>query len=501
MQTFLDQVSAHVIEQYADRMDELCIVLPNRRAGLFLKSALVRHAGKSIWSPGIFSIEDFITKLSGLQVIEPVYLQLELYEVHREIEGKNAQPLSEFLKWGQVLLSDFNDIDMYRIDAGQLFSNLNDEKAMALWNLDQKPLTEFEINYLHFYNSLAQYYDKLTARLLAKHQVYQGLAYKYAADHIETIANDLPWIKILFTGFNALTTCEEYIFTFLEKSGKAELLWDTDSYYMNDTMQEAGHFLRKYAKKFNNKGFDKVSDHFGSSKKKIEVIGVAKNTGQVKMTGQLLKQFSDNDVDLTKTAVVLNDESLILPLLNSIPEEIKEFNLTMGLPLQDTPLFRLIRSLFDLQLNSLKFDRTGSKKGRLYFRDILNVLEHPYVNQVLGYNVCSTAIEAIKTSNKIFFTYDGLISDIFSAQTAEVEFAGILFEPWKDNATIAVQKLTALIQILKTAFEQTKPDEKETVDQKNKLDMEYLFSFSKVIKKLNSITDELSVYRKCKYNL
>ncbi len=487
MQTFLDKTATYIIENYTDQTDTLCVVLPNRRAGLFLKSSLAHYAGKPIWSPAIFSVEDFIIELSGLRVIEPVYLQAELYEVHREIEGNAAQSFSEFLKWGQVLLNDFNDIDLYRINASQLFSNLTDEKALALWNLDQQPLTEFEIRYLHFYNSLLLYYDKLSDRLLKKHQGYQGLAYKFIADNIETKATEMPWKKIIFVGFNALTACEEYIFSYLEKSGIADFLWDSDSYYQDDKVQEAGNFLREHARRFNRNGFNWIENHLATDKKTIEIIGVAQNIGQVKMTGQLLNRASSEKKDLTKTAVVLNNESLIIPLLNSIPEEITEFNLTMGLPLKDTPLFRLIRSVFELQINSIKFDKSGGKNTRLYFRDILKILEHPYISLVAGYRLSNSVIKSFRDSNKIFIGYEEFKATFFTGEPKADEFFSILFAFWENNPATAIETLMALLKLLKISIERSNDTETELDGPEHKLDMEYLFSFSKVMKKLKSL--------------
>jgi len=166
MQSFLDKTATFIFNKYQDSLDKICVVLPNRRASLFLKKNLSLHAKKTIWSPTIYSIEDFIIEISGYSVIDPVYLQFELYEIHKEVEGSSAQEFSEFLKWGSVLLNDFNEIDMYLVDPNEIFGYLTDTKAISLWNPDGKPLTDFEVRYLRFFNSLKIYYDKLKERLL-----------------------------------------------------------------------------------------------------------------------------------------------------------------------------------------------------------------------------------------------------------------------------------------------------------------------------------------------
>ena len=232
MQTFLDKLSGYILESYSTNLDQICIVLPNRRASLFLKKGLADHAQKTIWSPQIFSIEDFINEYSGLNIIDPLYLQCELYNVYVEKEKGAAQTFGEFLKWGQVLLNDFNEIDMYLVSSEQLFSYLTEAKALSLWNPDQSTLTDFQVNYLQFYNSLRDYHQLLGKRLLENKQVYNGLAYRYLAENIEKKAPELNYKKIIFAGFNALTKAEGKIISYLEKSGLAEIIWDADAYYI-----------------------------------------------------------------------------------------------------------------------------------------------------------------------------------------------------------------------------------------------------------------------------
>ncbi|MCD4683323.1 MAG: PD-(D/E)XK nuclease family protein [Bacteroidales bacterium] len=483
MQAFLDKTAAYIIDNYGNSIDKVCVVLPNRRAGLFLKKNLSNQAKKTIWSPAIYSIEDFIIELSGYSVIDPVYLQFELYEVHKEVEGSAAHDFGEFLKWGRVLLNDFNEIDMYLVDSTRIFSYLTDAKAISLWNLDGKPLTDFEIRYLRFYNSLKVYYDKLKVKLLKKNQVYQGLAYRKLAENIDKIET-LPWIKVLFVGFNALTLSEEVIVSSLKKTGKAELIWDADSYYMDNEIQEAGNFIRKYKHQFAQDEYKWIENYFSSEEKKIQVIGVARSVGQVKAAGQVIKNIADQNPDMQNTAVVLNDESLTIPLLNSIPESINEFNLTMGLPLRSTPLFPIIDAIFNLQINILKFDRTGGKTPRLYYRDIIRVLEHPYLKFSFTYSGLESVSDQIKKSNKIFFGHAELMSEYFADDQPYKNFITEIFKPWKNNPVIGTDSLITFLKYLQHYFTS------EQDQKKYQLELEYLFHLSRVFNKLKMLLEE-----------
>jgi hypothetical protein len=489
MQAFLDKTAEYIIDTWGDELGKLCIVLPNRRAGLFLKRYLGKHASKTIWSPSIFSIEDFITTLSGLKVIDPVYLQFELYKVYREIEGQNAKEYGEFLKWGRILLNDFNEIDKYLLDSQKLFEFLNDVQAIALWNPDNRALTPFELNYLRFYNSLKVYYDRLTKILLDKRQVYLGLAYRKVADDIENHTSKMPWKKIIFVGFNALTAAEKKIIFTLEKLNIAALIWDADRYYIDDEIQEAGRFIRNYSAKTDQKNFSWMDDNFSEGEQEINVIGVPQNVLQAKAAGQILSEVSVIDQAMKHTAVVMNDESLLEPLLNSMPEKIGSFNLTMGLSLRNTPLFQLINSIFNLQINILKFDYGGARSSKIYFRDLLKVIEHPYFRITSEHEDISVLTDKIRTSNKVFFSFSDLKRDII---IQESESAGLLedvFKSWMNNPEIAITCILRLINDLKNKFS-VKNSDPNTVNNSPSLELEYLFYFSGVFQRLRSLLKE-----------
>ncbi|MBC8486258.1 MAG: PD-(D/E)XK nuclease family protein [Bacteroidetes bacterium] len=495
MQPFLDKTAEYLINNYPEDTGDICLVLPNRRAGLFLKSYLANRLNKTVWAPSIYAIEDFIFELSGFKVMDPVFLLFELYKVHKEIEDKAAQEFSEFLNWGQVLIRDFNDIDMYLIDAGQLFGYLSDTKALTVWNLDQKPLTDFEVKYLRFFNSLKKYYDKLKIRLTEKRQVYKGLAYRTLAENIEEMAEQLHWKKILFTGFNALTSSEEKIIFSLKNCGIAEMLWDADKYYTENNVQEAGRFIRKYIDKFQADDFKWTGDYFSAENKNINIIGVPQNVGQVKVAGQVLDEIAGKESELSNTAVVLNDETLMVPLLNSIPLNIHEFNLTMGLHLKFTPLFRLVEGFFNLNENAIKFDKTGGKNPRLYHNDIIKILEHPYIKAIgennHQNNESVSVTSKIRKSNKIFFDYKELETVYFSSDEEFKNIIPVLFEPWKNNPGKGVNKLIELLKVLKSVLIKhnigaEKKGDKDTPD----LEMEYLFHFSMVLKRLKNLLSE-----------
>ncbi|MCF8297027.1 MAG: PD-(D/E)XK nuclease family protein [Saprospiraceae bacterium] len=495
MQPFLNKTAKYLFEKFQDGISDICIVLPSRRGSLFFKKYLADKIEKPIWSPTIFSIEDFISEISELQIIDPITLLFESYKAYKNIEGKNAQDFETFINWGSILLHDFNELDLYLVNPDDIFSYLNEVKALEKWNLNGKPLSELELNYLKFYNSLGKYYKELSTQLLSKNQAYQGLAYRKVAEEIEDKAESLKWSKIIFVGFNALTSAEEWIIKVLESSGKAEILWDTDKYYHEDPKQEAGRFLRKYLK---NKPKDKINwieNGFADSEKEIKIIGVPKNVGQTKLAGQILK----DEYDSTKPesfAIVLADENLLTPLLNSIPENIEEFNVTMGLPLKLTPAYDFFNSLFMLHLNAEKLKNISAKNNdknlipRFYHKDITKLLSHSFLQKTFNSfdndtDFISELINNIKKLNKSFFNYDELKSLLNSDEKRAIGLIDSLFNNWKNPFEI-FEKLVNLISIIRDSLIETSKKNSTHL----KIELEYLYTFSKIFKRLKSLSEE-----------
>jgi len=222
MKSFLERVAEHLIEHYPDRISNICIVLSNRRASLFLKKHLAELLGKTSWGPNIFSIEDFIQELSEYQSINALKTTFELYEVHKTIEGKNAQGFDEFYKWGSILVQDFNELDLHLVDAERMYNYLSEVKSLAEWNLEIENLSSFQNNYLKFFKSLKTYYLLLNERLNKRKLAYNGKLFRHVAENIEARSKTFEWDQILFAGFNALSLAEEKILFSLKELELAE---------------------------------------------------------------------------------------------------------------------------------------------------------------------------------------------------------------------------------------------------------------------------------------
>jgi CRISPR/Cas system-associated exonuclease Cas4 (RecB family) len=499
MTGFLEKTADYLYKSYGEKISDLCIVLPNRRGGLFIQKYIGKRIGKTIWSPAIFSIEDFLVNISGLRICDTVQVLFELYEIHKALEGQNAQPFDEFTGWAQQLLNDFNEIDSYLVNAQDLFAFLNEAKALSIWNLDNKPLTDFEKQYLHFFNSLYTYHEQLGIRLISSSLAYPGLLFRRTADQISEIRGKIPWGKIIFTGFNAMTKAEEVIIDSLVSIGKAEMLWDTDAYYMEDEKQEAGFFLRMWKRKWKSQPFNWIEKDFAASVAKINIIGVPLYVGQAKLCGELLSDQLLTDPSSENTAVVMMDEQTLPLLLNSLPPEIKELNITMGLQLRQTPVFDLLDTIFRMHENTGRFDKTRMQdKEMFYYRDILKVLLHPYIAQMAGtllkgnVFILEELILEVRTGSHVFLSKEELIQSGAGIFSGSLGFLEPVFDSW-NRPLKTIECLRKIIASLRDGFIAGKEEGKES--RSIQIEIEFLYAFSKIIYRLSTLIEKYDAIR------
>ncbi len=349
---FLDKIADFLLRSGNGDSLHTLVVLPNRRSQIFLKQALAEKAVKDIWLPDMLTIDEFMTHLSGLTVIDPLVAYFELFRIHRDMEKEKARSLDDFLLWAPLMLNDFSDIDYYLADAHGLFDELSEVKALEKWNLGERPLTEMQLAYLAFFHSLFGYYERLQIRLLTKKTAYKAMAYRVAAEKMhdgdfETVG----WRNFVFVGFNALTEAEKQVVAALKEHFELHYFIDADSYYFDGKQKvshEAGTFLQNITKFLKLDTPQWVGDALLTQDKEIEITAVPRQTGQVKYTGQLLYDWLvEEKADAKSIAVVLADERLLVPLLGAVPSEAPEgqlfsYNVTMGYPLMQSPFYDLI---------------------------------------------------------------------------------------------------------------------------------------------------------------
>ena len=294
MRTFIDDVITDLLNIGHD-ISQLTFVLPSKRAGTFLRHAISKHIEKTIFSPDIVSIEEFVETLSDFQYATNAELLFEFYDVYiKNTPQEHIEPFDKFSKWAQILLQDFNELDRYLIESNKVFDYLNAIKEIENqhWSLDEEP-TQYIKNYLQFWNRLKTYYSNFKKQLATKKKGYQGLIYKEAVNNIEQYMALNEDKTHVFVGFNALNKAEEIIIQELLQQDLALIYWDIDASFIENPIHDAGLFTRAHKKNwtyFNTNEFNWVKKHY-SKEKNIEIIGAPKNISQIKYVGELLENI------------------------------------------------------------------------------------------------------------------------------------------------------------------------------------------------------------------
>ena len=393
---FLKQVADHYYN--IGEADKCCFIFPNRRSLVFFTRHLCQAVKDSdvlsrpIVAPEMLTINDFFHKVGGMHSVERVRLLIELYDCYRECNPK-AESLDEFIFWGDVILSDFNDVDKYLVDPKQLFTNISDLKKIQdtytyLTDTQRKAIEAFVSHFsdlsgrltvnldsdepdvkgkfLMIWNILHDLYELFNKRLMDRGMAYEGMVYRQLAqrlknESVEDIFNDV-WqgdVKFVFVGLNALNECEKMLLRKLRDAGRAEFCWDYSGKIISDPKNRSSFFMAENVVEFPQAA---VWDREGLNVPEINVVSVPSSTGQAKRLPDVLNGIGSRTVaGLTECAIVLPDETLLSSVLNSIPDEVEDINVTMGLPMTGSILYSMMSDIAAIQLH------TVNRKGKWYF--------------------------------------------------------------------------------------------------------------------------------------
>ena len=390
MKAFLKIVAKDMLEKYGTDMSDIAVVFPNKRASLFLNSYLAQLARKPIWTPTYITISDLFRRHTDLKVADPIKSICDLHKTFVKCTGID-ETLDHFYGWGQLLLSDFDDVDKNMVDAKQIFANLSDihelDDVSYLTDYQKQMIKKFFSNFsddhnselkkrflqlwCHFYDIYVEFNKRLTQQGLA----YEGALYRNVANN-ENIA--FRHKKYLFVGFNMMQKVELNLCDRLMKQGKAAFYWDYDQYYM-DGNNEAGHYIRQFLPYYPNELADYPQQEIYNNmtkNKDITYISAPTENIQARYVNTWLKENGRYKMG-RNVAIVLSDESLLQSVIHSLSPEVGSVNITIGYPLQQTPFYSLIQQLIQLQgIGHPKFSDTY----RLHY--VLIALRHPYTRYI-----------------------------------------------------------------------------------------------------------------------
>ena len=524
MQSFLQLVARDLYAKIGNDLSRTALVFPNKRANLFFNDYLAGESDRPIWSPAAMSISDLFQKLSVQKAGDPIRLVCELYKVFIE-ETQSRETLDDFYFWGELLISDFDDVDKNLVDANKLFGNLQDlrnltddyefldneqEEAIRQFfrNFSIERRTELKEKFISLWDKLGTIYRRYRENLEQLGIAYEGMLYRNVIEQLDT--DRLKYDKYVFVGFNVLNKVESEFFRQLQKAGKAMFYWDYDIFYTRQIKKhEAGEFINRNLKDFPNELPESCFDSLRKPKK-IRYISAPTENAQARFLPEWLKTIADSyspaiekenisdrqatgkdiqtaeesrqtieeyrqatgkdiqtaeegrkateeDIQTIKidkqatqenrqatediqaaeekeNAVVLCNESLLLPVLHSIPQEVKNVNITMGFPLAQTPVYSFINAVMELQTNGYRPDT-----GRFTYETVSAVLKHPYTRQL---SAKADGIERELTKTNRFYPLpselkqDDFLAKLFTPRNGISELCGYLIELIRDISVL-----------------------------------------------------------------
>ena len=502
MKPFLYQVATLFYQQYGAEIHRLAFVFPNRRAGLFFQKYLSEISEKPLFSPSILTINDLFMQLSGKHPADKIQMLFRLYELYKQRSG-SSESFDEFIYWGEMLLNDFDDIDKYMVDARMLFRNVSDLKSLdddfnylspeqvqairSFWSsFYPKGDSPNQQHFLELWEILYDLYAGLRTSLAKDGCGYDGMIFREVVEQLEKEPmSDFPFDRVVFVGLNALSVSEERLLLALQKKGVADFYWDYVGPWVTDPDNKASFFLGRNLRLFPSRMQLPAT---GPVQAEIRVMGVPSAIGQAKQVYPILQALADEqqltDESALRTAIVLPDEHLLVPVLNAIPEAIQHINVTMGYPLAGTPVAALMEYILTLQKNIRYIDRVPV----FYFRDVLPILNHQYVMAAAPEEV-SQLVKDMTAGNRIY---------VHAVDLNRHELLSILFTPVQNTEELSdylIHVLEALNACLRN--KRPNPDDEEMISNSTQttadIEQEFIFHYFATVNRMKEVMREAKI--------
>lgn len=404
--------------------------------------------GKPAFEPRFISMAELLAAFNHGVEPSPQEQMCILYNAYLEVLERHGQKntaytYDKFRFWGNLILNDFEDIDKSMADAHKVFTNLSRLKEIQsnfltheqlevirqYWRVEegQLPVADEDDDtfwrhvkpdgtpegsptrqFMRIWELLDEIYTLFRERLQQSkpHFVTAGMAYRHAAEVIsEMPAEKFRYRKYVFVGFNVLSTAEITILKHLQRIGKADFYWDMSSpaFFANSKemigyvgpiqpkminwANSATRFVARNAMAFPSaKHFPWLTDH----QPHIEITSMPSATGQAKFAGRQLEQwikdgYIADPTDAINTAVIVNDEAILMPVLHSIPDQLEKVNLSFGLPRRHTAPSALLNIIINLQLKRRQLHGTTC----FFYEDVQAILQHPWIQAIYHDEACA----------------------------------------------------------------------------------------------------------------
>lgn len=423
---FLKQVAQYYYQHFQDAFN-FCFVFPNRRSGQFFLKYFEECCGQNSLTPFVTTISDFAEDNTDYTLATPTELIFNLYQAYCEVTDNANYEFDKFIHWGNILVSDFNDVDQYMVDAKQLFTNISDWKDIAtdyipddlkkelqrylninfeessddiLW---KKSTSNVQEKFTTLWGILYPLYMSYNRHLESKHLSYQGKMLREFALKIKEMPKfELPFDRYVFVGFNLLSNSEILIFDAFKKKGVADFHWDNASFALKNPTNKGYKHMAMLSQRYPSPFKIESIDEFPQN---VKVVGISTSVGQTKYAFSKLKEAGaiKEDSNGIDTAIVLPDESLFPHLVNSVSADIQNINATLGVPLRNSDISSLIRSIAKAHKNSYR--PGGEEHFRFYKEFVKEILSHPVIKSLYPIDV-TNALNYINSSTEFYISED-----------------------------------------------------------------------------------------------
>ena len=411
MKTFLSIVANNLLQRFGTNMRDVTVVFPGKRASLFLNQELALASEKPVWAPRYITMSDLFYSLSPYVKADPIDSIASLYQIFSKTilteEMQEEYSLDKFWGWGEVILSDFDDVDKHLADAKAIFSNvyelmqlesldyLSDEQKETLEHFFKNFSTEgnsiIKERFLNVWSKMYQMYTELREEQMQTGAVYEGAIFRSVIENLKKDDSLLASLlekkqAIVFAGFNVLNDVEHALMSAIQKQGKALFYWDYDSYYVENRDHEAGEFMRQNLKDFpcalrkeeyNN--LRQLQDVTFISCNTDNAAARYANTWLTSLASAYETKKSLPFGGAGRGAVILCNEDLLQPVLHALPKQTGKVNITMGFPLTDAPIYSFVMALIALQTDG--FDTTQQRFRHPFVQVVQHHVYAPYIDE------------------------------------------------------------------------------------------------------------------------
>jgi len=492
MESFLHLLAKDLVRKRGSQFEHLTIIFPNKRAGLFLSKALSQLIDRPVWMPRILTLGEFIERQIHLRQADDLTLIIKLYKSYRLCSG-STERFDDFYFWGQMLLSDFDDIDKYLASPKDVFANLAALKEIEInfpylspeqieliqqfWkSFHPDKYSQEQQEFIRVWEKLYPTYLHFREKLLAEGLCYEGMGQRLFCERLSDFHTEG---ELIFAGFNALNRCEKKIFAHFRDNRQARFYWDYDLYYSTNDHHEAGHYIRENLKLFPNELGIEYFNHFRHNGKQLEYIAVPSTVGQAKLLPALLAEIlpPGTETDYTETAIVLCDEQLLPPVLHSLPDFIRKINITMGYPARNTSIITLVQLLGELKRSAKP---TGGTTY-YYHKPVIALLNHKLINSSCPEET-RRAIDFIRRHNIVYVAEQHLLLNDLTRTLFATDSL-----PLQDYLACVLRQLIAHLRQQNT--------------RANAIEQEFLFHIFTRVQQINNTFDEEEITPEDKFYL